>query len=118
MRRAAGAVAVAREVMLFKLLTPSRLALPIALGLFLILSIAPAQAREPISPKGVHGFFVQANAANRRLAANATATFAFLVWNGPSAESDTVCTQEIKTSPPDTVLTCAPLWQGYRVRRT
>src|SRR5947209_7616011 len=112
MRRAAGAVAVAREVMLFRPFTASRLALATALGVFFFPSVAPAQVREPISPKGVHGFFVQANQKNRGLAANATATFAFLVWNGPSAETDTVCTM------PDTVLTCVPLWQGYRVRRT
>jgi len=77
-----------------------------------------AQAPFPVSPKGVQGYYRQANAANRNVVNNATATFVFILWNGASAESDSVCTTVIKVSPPETLVVCTALWQGYRVRRT
>jgi hypothetical protein len=88
------------------------------LGLLLIGSIptlAFAQVPFPQSPTGVQAYFFPASAQNRNVVANATGTFVFLVWNGPSAETDTTCA----IIPPDTLaLTCSPIWQGYRVRRT
>ncbi len=73
---------------------------------------ASAQIPFPKSPTGVQAYYFAATTQNRNLAANATGTFVFLVWDGPSAESDTTC------SVPDTTLVCTPLWQGYRVRRS
>jgi hypothetical protein len=105
--------------MLFKLFAPKCLAVPIFLGLLILSSSASAQAPFPVSPKGLRGFYVQASAQNRSNVLNATGTFVFLLWNGASAESDTVCTFVHKTTPIDTtVLVCVPVWQGYRVRRT
>jgi hypothetical protein len=63
----------------------------------------------------VQVYYFPANAQNAGVVNNATKTFVFLVWNGPSAETDTTCA----IIPPDTLaLTCTPIWQGYRVRRT
>lgn len=70
---------------------------------------ASAQIPFPKSPTGVQAYYFAASLQNRNLASNATGTFVFLVWNGPSAESDTTC------AAPDS---CFPLWQGYRVRRS
>jgi len=110
--------------------TLGRLFLAIS-GMFLIPGSAIAQVSLPKSPTGVQGYYIQASTANRINVENATGTFVFLVWNGPSAESDTTCiTQRFFgcISPPqcftaadsDTVTRafCHPWWTGYRVRRT
>jgi hypothetical protein len=79
----------------------------------------PAKLR---SPKVVRGFYRQA--VNPVRASNQTGTFVFLFWNGPSAETDTICfnvyTQHCDTLGChfDTTFTCDEAWQGYRVRRT
>ena len=80
-------------------------------GLLITLTPFPASAQIPFpkSPTGVQAYYFAASLQNRNLASNATGTFVFLVWNGPSAESDTTC------AAPDS---CFPLWQGYRVRRS
>lgn len=80
-------------------------------GLLIALTPIPASAQIPFpkSPTGVQAYYFAASLQNRNLASNATGTFVFLVWNGPSAESDTTC------AAPDS---CLPLWQGYRVRRS
>jgi hypothetical protein len=104
--------------MFVKYFTPKHLALSTLFGLLAIPCGAWAQAPFPVSPTGVQGYYIQATAQNRNVVNNATATFVFLLWDGPSAESDTVCTTVIKTNPPDTSLVCTPVWQGYRVRRT
>ena len=87
------------------------------LGMLAIPAGAHAQSRFPVSPKGVQGYYRQANKANRNNVNNATATFVFIVWNGASAESDTVCATVMRPPKPDT-LVCKTVWQGYRVRRT
>jgi hypothetical protein len=104
--------------MFVKHFTPKHLAMSTILGLLAISVGAYAQTPFPVSPKGVQGYYRQANNANRNNVNNATATFVFVVWNGASAESDSVCTTVIKVSPPDTSIVCTALWQGYRVRRT
>jgi hypothetical protein len=104
--------------MFFKYFTPKHLAVSTLLGLLAIPAGVHAQTPYPVSPKGVQGYYRQANTANRNSVNNATATFVFIVWNGASAESDSVCTTVIKVSPPETLLVCTSLWQGYRVRRT
>ena len=112
--------------MSFKFLTDKWLAAIFALAIGALPVAALAQTPFPTSPTGLRAYYFPANAQNRNLVANATGTFVFLAWNGPSAESDTTCALEIRTiittSPPDTTvdttLVCSPLWQGYRVRRT
>ncbi len=116
--------------MSFKFLVFNRLAGLILLPLSALPGISVAQTPFPKSPTGVHAFYVPASAQNRNVVNNATGTFVFLVWDGPSAESDTTCTLVTKViitinpppNPPDTTITttlvCSPLWQGYRVRRT
>jgi hypothetical protein len=104
--------------MLVKYFTTKHLAVSILLGLLAIPATASAQATFPKSPTGVQAYYVQSTTQNRNLVNNATGTFVFLLWNGPSAESDTVCTTVIQGSPADTDTVCLPLWQGYRVRRT
>lgn len=108
--------------MFVKYFTPKHLAMSTVLCALAIPAGASAQAPFPVSPKGVRGYYLQANAQNRNVVNNATGTFIFVVWNGASAESDTVCTTVIKitTTPADTdtVVVCVPVWQGYRVRRT
>jgi len=104
--------------MSFKYYTAKHLAVSTVLCLLTIPAGVSAQAPFPVSPTGLQGHYVQANSQNRNNVNNATATFVFLVWNGASAESDTVCTTVIKTAPPETTLVCSTVWQGYRVRRT
>jgi hypothetical protein len=103
--------------MFVKYFTSKHLAMSTLLGMLALPAGAHAQSKYPVSPKGVQGYYRQANAANRNNVNNATATFVFIVWNGASAESDTVCTTVIRTPRPDT-LVCKTVWQGYRVRRT
>ena len=79
------------------------------LGVVVSPVLASAQVSLPRSPTGVAGYYVQASTQNRNNVQNATGTFVFIVWNGPSAETDTLCATDS---------TCAPYWQGYRVRRT
>ena len=98
--------------MSFRYLFPNRLAILLGVLAGALPSSASGQVPFPRSPTGVHAYYASANAQNRNNANNATGTFVFLVWDGPSAESDTTC------SIPDTTLVCVPLWQGYRVRRT
>lgn len=101
-----------------KYFTTRHLALSTALLLLWGPSRASAQIPFPVSPTGVRAFYIQANLQNRNNAANATGTFVFLLWDGASAEGDTVCTTVITSAPPDTDVVCTPVWQGYRVRRT
>ncbi len=103
--------------MFVKYFTSKHLAMSTLLGLLAIPVGAHAQAKYPVSPKGARGYYRQANTANRNIVNNATATFVFVLWNGASAESDTVCTTVIRTPRPDTLI-CKTIWQGYRVRRT
>jgi len=103
--------------MFVKYFTSKHLAMSTLLGMLALPAGAHAQSKYPVSPKGVQGYYRQSNAANRNNVNNATATFVFIVWNGASAESDTVCTTVIRTPRPDT-LVCKTVWQGYRVRRT
>lgn len=100
-----------------KYFTPKHLAMSTLLVLLAVPAGAGAQTKFPVSPKGVQGYYRQANTANRNNVNNATATFVFIVWNGASTESDTVCTTVIRTPRPDTTI-CKTVWQGYRVRRT
>src|SRR5207244_9954511 len=97
--------------------TSKHLAVSTILGLLAFPAGAHAQAKYPISPKGLRRYYRQANSANTNVGNNATATFVFVVWNGASSESDTVCTTVIRTPRPDTLI-CKTVWQGYRVRRT
>lgn len=107
------------------------------------LAATPAYAQNPQNPKlrsptGLRGFYRQA--LNRNQVNNQTGTFVFLFWNGPSAETDTICPFDTNLvcadSIPvcqidpdvcdslgmnceiDTVFQCRKAWQGYRVRRT
>lgn len=110
--------------MSFKPFTCKWLAVAFTLAIGALPADALAQAPFPSSPTGLQAYYFPANAQNRNVVANATGTFVFLVWNGPSAEADTVCTLVTRIdntpTPPDTTITleCSPLWQGYRVRRT
>jgi len=104
--------------MFVKYFTTKHLAVSTILGLLAIPAASRAQIPFPVSPTGVQANYLQSTAQNRNLVNNATGTFVFLLWNGPSAEGDTVCTTVITTSPPDTNLVCTSVWQGYRVRRT
>lgn len=110
--------------MSFKFLSDKWLAAMFALAMGAAPVDGLAQAPFPTSPTGLQAYYFPANAANRNVVANATGTFVFLAWNGPSAESDTACTLvtriDTTPTPPETTITleCSPLWQGYRVRRT
>ena len=68
----------------------------------------PAPAQTPIlkSPTGVEGYYLQSHTAN--VVHNQTGTFVWIVWDGASVESDSVCAAG----------ECAPVRNGYRVRRT
>jgi len=102
--------------MLFKSITYGNRTLLLALVLcFWAPSVAKAQLPALKSPNQLRAFYVQA--IQRNLAANATDTFVYLLWNGPSAESDTTCvtTWNAAAAESDTVCTH---WMGYRVRRT
>ena len=118
----------------------------IGLGISLLaFSVLPATgfAQNPKlkSPKVVRGFYRQVtNPQVRNAVNNQTGTIVFLFWNGPSAETDTICkldttlvcnaTIPICEVDPDicdslglncridSTITCAPAWTGYRVRRT
>lgn len=68
-----------------------RLLLAISGAMLLIPGLAFAQVSLPKSPTGVQGYYLQANTANRNNVQNATGTFVFLAWNGPSSETDTTC---------------------------
>jgi hypothetical protein len=111
------------------------------LALGLVPATGSAQTSKLKSPTLVRGFYRQvasplvANAIN-----NQTGTLVFLFWNGPSAETDTICGEDTtwvcsETVPVcevdpqicidlgfncqiDTTSTCRPAWNGYRVRRT
>ena len=108
-----------------------RLLLAISGAMLLIPGLAFAQVSLPKSPTGVQGYYLQANTANRNNVQNATGTFVFLAWNGPSSETDTTCVvfdslfcknPPLCSVPSDTdsvvVARCRPWWSGYRVRRT
>ena len=93
------------------------------------------------SPTLVRGYYRQATSPIVRANTNnQTGTLVFLFWNGPSAETDTVCkldttlvcadTVDVCEVRPgfcdtlglncqiDTTVACSPVWTGYRVRRT
>jgi hypothetical protein len=86
-----------------------RLALVVSVFLGIALLAQPrlltAQTATLKSPKVVKGYYLQAKMPS--VVHNQTGTFVWIVWNGASAESDTVCPLE-----------CRPIWSGYRVRRT
>ncbi len=98
------------------------LALTILLGGALSPTLGSAQTRKLRSPTGVEGYYRQA--LNRNQVNNQTGTFVFLVWNGPSAETDTICAIDTVTVCDttacvlDSTFKCRPAWSGYRVRRT
>lgn len=120
--------------------------LRIGLGLsFLALALVPAagsaQTPKLKSPTLVRGYYRQATSPIVRGAVNnQTGTLVFLFWNGPSAETDTICltdtvlvcndsiptcevAQEICDTlglncRVDTIPECRLAWNGYRVRRT
>lgn len=88
------------------------------LGLPIFPATVLSQTHLPKSPKGLQSYYLQASPENRNNVANATGTFIFLLWNGPSAETDTVCAVTWSPSDSESVLVCSKVWQGYRVRRT
>lgn len=118
------------------------------LGLSLLVfafALAPAagsaQTPKLQSPNLVRGYYRQVTSPIVRSAVNnQTGTLVFLFWNGPSAETDTICTLDTtlvcdasfpvcQVDPQicidvgincriDSTITCRPAWNGYRVRRT
>ena len=93
------------------------------------------------SPTVARGYYRQVTSPIVRNAVNnQTGTLVFLFWNGPSAETDTICSLDTmlvcNASIPtceveqqicddiglncriDSMITCSPAWTGYRVRRT
>lgn len=120
----------------------SRIVLGLSLLAFTLLpGTGFAQNPKLKSPTLVRGFYRQVTSPIVRSAVNnQTGTLVFLFWNGPSAESDTVCKLDTTlvcdiTVPTcevdpeiclaagfncriDSTITCAPAWTGYRVRRT
>ncbi|HET9251870.1 MAG TPA: hypothetical protein VFP58_07120 [Candidatus Eisenbacteria bacterium] len=117
------------------------------LGSFLALAVLQgtglAQAPNPKlkSPTLVSAFYRQVTSPIVRNAVNnQTGTLVFLFWNGPSAETDTVCkldttltcninVDSCEVAPEicqqagfncriDSIIGCQPVWTGYRVRRT
>ena len=111
------------------------------LASFLLPGTGLAQNPKLKSPTLVRGFYRQVTSPIVRNAVNnQTGTLVFLFWNGPSAESDTICTSDTTLVCDATVdscevdpdiceqagfncrirtdFRCAPAWTGYRVRRT
>jgi hypothetical protein len=124
----------------------SKLLIRIGLGLSLLaFGLLPrtgtAQTPKLKSPTVVRGFYRQsASPLVSSVVNNQTGTLVFLFWNGPSAETDTICGEDTtwvcgptvpvcEVDPQicidlgfncqiDTTSTCRPAWNGYRVRRT
>lgn len=120
----------------------SRIGLGLSLfALFVLPGTGFAQNPKLKSPSLVRGYYRQVTSPIVRNAVNnQTGTLVFLFWNGPSAETDTLCQQDTTWVCADTVdvcevrpgycdtlglncqidtlTVCRPAWNGYRVRRT
>jgi hypothetical protein len=110
--------------MRYKAMNYANLALALLFGTLAAPTGAMAQYAKPVSPNALGAYYLQT--LQHGVASNATGTISIVVWNGPSAETDTTCDRDTTfyrhTSPTDSVridsLLCRVSWQGYRVRRT